>query len=477
MNIENLRKNSIYSPLYDKYGEDYIINAGYFENEEQNNCLTDEELIESLKFLCTPLPDISQIKDNSIILLNTGCYNPLHEDHIEMMKLAKDGMEKLGFHVLQGYFAPDADTYVKTKTKTYLNINQRCELISNMVNEYDWLNVDSWSGTFIPTDVNFTTIYRRLELYVERYLYKHIPIYYVCGSDRANFSFTFEDKTIIIERNYDYTDNGLDFHPNAKYFYPKTPLTKSSTEIRKSWNVEKPEKSGLILRVEEKNQIFQNILNDYYKEINFEYQFKQNKVFSKINKNLISLDSLLRDRYSLEISRYFNLGGCDFIKYDSRIGSTSLETQVSNIPKDLNYYLFDDDTYTGGTFKFARELFKNHNILGEITLVKSNINDYEVLDLRDFILGYNNGLGIIAPNGHRFRVPYVYPFVNPYIRASIIDPIGFSKHIWQINYELYYTKYRDVKVKFCSSYDCFRYVGFDDEMEIYKICEYFRDKL
>lgn len=490
INKENIAKDSIYSELYNKHGENYVINAGYFENDNQNNCFTDEELIESLKFLSTPLPKIEELQDNSIILLNTGCYNPIHQHHILMMDIAKHEMEQKGFHVAKGYFTPDADTYVKTKSELYYNINQRCELINKTLESFYWLTVDPWSATYVDTDVNFSTIYRRLELYIEKYLGRKVPIYYVCGSDRGNFSYTFEDKTIVIERSkiVEVEPNNMvvnviknDIHPNANYFSYNVPLSDSSSQQRESWSLEtfpKLEKKKLILRIDTKNSFFGDILNDFYSEVNFNNISVQERIFNSLDKNTISLDSLLIDRFHLEISRFYNLGGYDFVQYNNRIGSDSLIEQIDRIPKGVSLYLFDDDIYTGGTLRFARKLLKDHDILGEITLVKTNIEQYEVLDLRDFILGdINNGLAIKAPNGDTFRVPYIYPFVDPYARASVIEPIKFSEHIWNVNYTLFNISYPKITVGSSKAFDCFKYIGFDDNTLIVDICKYFRDNL
>ncbi len=490
INKDNIAKDSIYFELYNKYGEDYVIKAGYFENDNRNNCFTDEELVESLKFLCTPLPSIDEIHDNSIILLNTGCYNPIHEHHVLMMSIAKYQMEMKGFHVVKGYFAPDADTYVKTKSDLYYNINQRCELITEMVSDYPWLTIDPWSAIFVDTDVNFSTIYRRLELYVEKYLGRKVPIYYVCGSDRGNFSYTFEEKTVVIERSqiFEIEPNYMevqaiknDIHSEANYFSYEVPLLGSSSQQREKWTLEtfpKLEQKKLILRVDTKNSFFDDILNEFYSEVNYNSVAVQERTFVSLRKNTVSLDSLLVDNFHLGISRYYNLGGHDFIRYSNRIGTDSLTEQLNRIPKGVSLYLFDDDTYTGGTFRFANSLLKDHDILGEITLVKTNTEKYEVLDLRDFILGdINNGLAIETPDGGRFRVPYIYPFVDPYARASVIEPISFSRHIWNINYNLFNTSYPKTTVGSSNAFDCFKYVGFDDETLIVDICKYFRDNL
>jgi hypothetical protein len=57
---------------------------------------------------------------------------------------------------------------------------------------------------------------------------------------------------------------------------------------------------------------------------------------------------------------------------------------------------------------------------------KKNQQVREVLDCRDFLIGdINNGL-VITIKDKIVRVPYVYPYACPFIRASIDGPLLFS---------------------------------------------------
>lgn len=474
MNLDNLKKDSIFYPLYQKFGEDYIFKAGFFENKAANSCISDEDLIKSLDFLTTTLPSISDVKDNSCVILSTGCYNPIHEDHVNLMVEAKLKLESEGYHVIAGYLAPDSDDYVKVKSKDYLNINQRIVKVIEACKEYDWLHVDPWAGLYAGTDVNFTTIYKRLQFYFERYV-KHLPIFYVCGSDRGSFSYAFEDKAVVVER---YNENRIDsdIHPMAYYAVPSIKLNKSSTEARKTWNIQPVKKTDVILRVDNNvnNELYNNLINlfkEHFNTVTKNLESDQKIVFDDIVQETVSLDSLLKNKYSLEISRFYNFGN-EFIKYDNRIGTDSIDKQLNRIPKDKQLYIFDDDSFTGGTLRFANDLLKNHCIVGNITLVKSN-DKIEVLDLRDFTFGSNNGLSLMAPNGDRFRVPYIMPFVNPFIMASIIHPIEFSKKAWEINYNHYIKN--DMNIEDSNDFNCLKYIGFTGKVS--EACKYFMEKL
>jgi hypothetical protein len=117
-----------------------------------------------------------------------------------------------------------------------------------------------------------------------------------------------------------------------------------------------------------------------------------------------------------------------------RPGCDSLEVQLEKIPNG-NYFLFDDDIHTGRTISHVKKLFEGKaTILGQISLTTSNDSE-EVLDIRDFYYKTeNSGLVILNSDGQKERMPYIYPTVCPYQRASIMQPLEFSLNIWKINY-------------------------------------------
>ena len=104
LNIEKLKLDKIFYNLFLKYGEQYILDAGYFEETS-----IPESNYESEEF-SIPISNIisnnkSLNNDNNCILISSGCYNPIHQGHIDMMKVAKKKAEDLGYNVLNGYLA------------------------------------------------------------------------------------------------------------------------------------------------------------------------------------------------------------------------------------------------------------------------------------------------------------------------------------------------------------------------------------
>jgi hypothetical protein len=481
MNLNNLQKDKIYNYLYNSFGEEYIKNAGYFDFEDENkfSSLTDEEIMDTLFAITTPLPNPKYDYDEtSVILLSTGCYNPMHDDHINMMYSADIEMRNRGYNVIGAYFAPDHDEYVKSKSEKYWNIHYRTKYMIDKIKEHD-LNdryfVDTWSAMYLKNDVNFTTIYRRLELYIEKYYGRKIPIYYVCGSDRAEFSHTFRNKSIVVNR--DYNVESIDFinklHHECIFVRPHNIFgdsSLSSTEIRKTFDFSKKIKKNLHIRLVDGHHIYDRhqLLNNEFNNIYVSSYIKQKEIFYQFshNKNVISLDRYLKNDHELNVSRYYNFGGANFLEINNRIGSKQLKEQIKKIPQNKDYFLFDDDSVTGYTFKTVKSFLKEngYTINGSFTLINNESEICEILDYHDFYLGDENGLAILAPDNTRFRVPYLYPFVNITQRASIYnDPIGFSKGMWKLIFKE--TPENDT-IGDNLKYKFLKYVGFDKEMKV-----------
>jgi hypothetical protein len=113
---------------------------------------------------------------------------------------------------------------------------------------------------------------------------------------------------------------------------------------------------------------------------------------------------------------------------------------------------------------------------GMLTLAKAQA-DEEILDCRDFIIGgENNGL-VVHINGKSYRVPYIYPYCCPYIRASVILPMKFSIEVWKMNRDYYR------KNKYCLGnlaqiwQDFFSLAGFYENSKMEDICNWHLEKL
>jgi nicotinic acid mononucleotide adenylyltransferase len=496
--IYNNYKRLHYRNTYeaDKYCLSRILEAGFFLDSDKSNY----DITKSLNVLCTPIHHIKENLKNSknpCILLSTGAMCPVHNGHIETMIQAKKAVEENDFTVIGGYLSPGHDEYIYSKIKDKaIPAYHRIKLINDAVKDIDWLFVDPWEALFCKVAVNFTDVIQRLQLYLKQHLGVEIPIFFVCGSDNARFSktFTFKGHCVVVKRpGYEkaYEEHKSLFDDNYDIIFCDGNNDNSSTKVRENLNIELSKKE-LKLRVEDSDDKYSPLQTDIISKLNEQFiSIKENSVseqkdkisgiLEKINKTdlcpVISLDSLITCENNLQISRYYDTFGINKIGYTNRIGSIPLQEQIDSLDRN-KYILFDDDVHTGKTVLFVTDLLKQNeiDIKCSITLNISFNDESEILDCRDFIIGEaNNGLTIELPNGIKARVPYIYPYVCPYIRASILDPMGFSIDIWKLNMDFYENK--NELLKDHSYLKAFEYIGFKPEDSLYNICKWHYDYL
>lgn len=236
-----------------------------------------------------------------------------------MMLLAKQELEKQGKNVIAGYIAPDHDEYVSKKVPNGYNIHERITIIENSISEYDWLFVDPWMGIFCKTDINFTDVILRIEEYYKFHTNKEIEVYYVFGSDCERFVYTFENmgKGICIERpGYRFQTKNL---PGIIYLYSSN--RNSSTKIR-SQGIKKQEKTSLVLRVENKHPLENDLIElfkKYYTKVDIVTVEEQKKIYSQLigskDRRIISLDSMIKGNENFRISRLYTTFGSKKLGY------------------------------------------------------------------------------------------------------------------------------------------------------------------
>lgn len=482
MNILKINRDPFYKELYDKYSYDFIEDAGYFDDS-----ISDKESIRNNDFKLTiPVHTISRDIDkciNPVVIITTGSFCPIHDGHIEMMEIAKKALSDNGYNVLAGYIAPDHDDYIIEKNgDEAILAHERIGLINDKCKDIDWLMADPSSSIFCKGSINFTEVVDNLDKYLKDIFDKDIKIFYVCGGDNARFAKTFKLKgNCVVIRRPSYEDHfnkiKEELKDNDNIIWSINENSLSSTFYRSIIKHEYKVKQNLTIR-EDFNDIrevaLKEILKRRFNNIKSINIKDQKEDYSKLSiNNLISLDSIFRnDNKSLELSRHYDLFGCNFIKYGNRPGSEDLNTQASNIEKG-DYILIDDDIHTGGTMRFAKNVMEDngHNILSVMSLTMS-VKGEEILDSRDFFIGgENNGLVIQLPNGGITRAPYIYPYVCPFSRASILDPMEFSIEIWKMNYTYFLSN--DSKLKeHKGAVKLFKNIGFELESYMSDICKY-----
>ena len=307
-------------------------------------------------------------------------------------------------------------------------------------------------------DANFTEPLARLERYIERHLGVKVPVFLVVGSDNASFAATFKYEKeymsgcIVVGREgYVMPKERLDdldhfcrafsgaTLPRIMYTTRHDIPSYHSTEIRLSAPQE-PHKvvlpGELLLRVEGDDPLREAIcasLQGRFSSVTVsKLEDQRSRILAEwgnLPYPVISLDPLLPGPYNLGVSRDYDFGGADMLGYTNRPGSLPLTEQIEQIPPG-RYIVYDDDVHTGNTVAYVKRLLAAQGVDVEYSLsFTRSTPDQEVLDCRDFIYGAKDG-GLVVGG---VRVPYIYPFVDPLVRASVSDPMEFSRTIWDIN--------------------------------------------
>ena len=130
------------------------------------------------------------------VLLTTGGFAPVHDGHVAMMEAAREACEAAGYRVVGGYMSPSHDAYVSKKHggDPTLLAPFRIGLLEKRLHASDWLDVDPWEARYVPCDLNFTDVLRRLDRYLHWHLcpVQPLTLFYVFGGDNAGFVRAFD---------------------------------------------------------------------------------------------------------------------------------------------------------------------------------------------------------------------------------------------------------------------------------------------
>lgn len=481
-NLWKITRDKFYGELYWQHGLEYITEAGFFADTSTE----DEDVAESVNTLCTPIAFLKKGLPNPCVLLSTGAFCPLHEGHIKMMEKAKEAVERAGFQVAGAYFSPGHDEYIKSKTDDeWIPVHNRIQIIREMTKPYPWINVDPWEGAFTKVAVNFTDVVYRLGLYLKEHLGKEIPVFFVCGGDNVRFlkAFSNHGYCVVVDRppytsDYEFK-TALNASNYTRFIYANGGIEMSSSKIRSSTKFTPPEKKDLNLRLRRfdlKENAVATWLKPYFNKITHHYIEDQKKLYHNMAAciMMISMDPYIEGDREFAISREYDLFGTSMLGYTHRPGSRTLEQQVDRIPRD-HYGIFDDDIHTGNSIRFARKCIEadGTRIIDSVHSFNISASDnVEVLDARDFLFGFDEHSGLVVrlPNGKRVRVPYMYPFVCPFTRASINEPMRFSAAMWDLNMAMH-TDLLVRQVPYIT--DLCKFLGFGPETSLKDICKHY----
>ncbi|MES2824101.1 MAG: hypothetical protein V4732_10905 [Pseudomonadota bacterium] len=475
-----ITRDAFYADLFERYGLAYIQEIGFFFDTHAQLINLDD----TLNVLCTPLgfnnPQRESQKD--CVLLTTGSFCPIHDGHIEIMDKAKHTLENQGWNVLGGYLSPGHDEYVSGKCKeSFIPITHRILYIQKAIADIPWLSIDPWEGVFNQVAINFTDVITRLKAYLALHLRQNIPVFYICGSDNARFAASFEihGHCVVVNRpGYESEFTRYKSLSNERILFIAGDNNASSSAIRSNSNPVNLLQKDLHLRTNNHplEKKLTEILAPYFASINEANIRQQKRTFVEENiKSIISLDANTHAQFNLHISREFDIFGIGGLEYKTRAGNISLDDQCTQIPKG-EYTLFDSDIHTGGTIHFVRDFLQNrgYRILGAKAFI--NNNKCEILDASDFFISeVSTGLTIRLTCNKSFCAPYVFPYVDPFIRCSIENPMAFSIEVWKMNMD--YLSKKSSNVASSNNRALFEYIGFNSEDSLYDVCKWHYEML
>ena len=133
-----------------------------------------------------------------------------------------------------------------------------------------------------------------------------------------------------------------------------------------------------------------------------------------------------------------------------------------------DYILVDDDSISGNTIRFVKQLLPESIHIKDVFLMSSCLVEkpVDVVDCRDFLIGAMNSGLMVTLSGKTIRVPYIKPYVSLKTRASIPveNEIDFTRRILELNKQFYRTI---GEVRLCdvnkSCQDLMKYIGFKEE--------------
>lgn len=515
-------RDEYYSEVYKKYlSIDTVIKAGFI----LDNLDLEDSNYYNLDLLTTPVSKLKNSQNNPVVLVTTGGFDPIHDGHIYMMEFAKEALEKEGYDVIGGYLSPSHESYVSTKPYNKINAFERLDLCQECVKDSQWLMIDPWESIYVKTYINFTDIITRLEQYLRKHVNPNVQVAYVFGGDNCEFMYCFENKGIgiCVEReghSEKFNEMKNKFKGKNNFFINNKSIvsTYSSRNIRKrqgykykNLNYSKEDgcyvirNEGMITLEKYKNSIDSNKLENAHKKflekliillqnafdnkleiktINMQEQLKKATDILE-GKKTISLDTYYRGTYDIETSRLFDISDIQkkYISLIGRIGKDTIEEQIEKI-KDGSYILVDDDSATGKTIREIMGNLPERINIEQIYLLASMLNEkiFDIVDLRDFIIGVQNG-GLIVkmPNGDVARSPYVLPYVCLKSRATIpaSKEMEISIKLWEMNKEFYQEIGGNIILQQTDNgfKKLMNYIGFDDNTSLVDICNWHIRKL
>ncbi|CAF3923118.1 unnamed protein product [Rotaria sordida] len=140
---------------------------------------------------------LSDTKKNIVLLLN-GCFNPIHNNHIRLLELAREHLNSLDiYHVIGGYISPTHDDSILRKISVlHTTWQNRLEICCLAVHDSSWIMVDRWQ---ISQQKNHGAQQSKQHLsdFLKK-MYPSIEVVSICGGDALpKLKSTFKKELVI----------------------------------------------------------------------------------------------------------------------------------------------------------------------------------------------------------------------------------------------------------------------------------------
>ncbi|MDB4993432.1 MAG: putative synthase, similar to eukaryotic protein [Myxococcaceae bacterium] len=482
-----LRRDPYLAPLAEKHGEEAAFDAGFFRDEAQNDAPLDD-----VDWLTTPLPKRAITGPRPVVLLSTGAFCPVHDGHLAMLQSARVAAERAGFDVVGGYLSPGHDAYIRLKCgPAAIPASERLRQCAAAVASSDWLSVDPWEAMHRQVSVNFTDVTARLRAYLRAHVDPRIEVLYVAGADNARFALAFSELGGCVIVGRPGADSELAtwrdrLDGQAHVIWADGDHPAASRALRASEWVDKPRRR-VVVRLEDARAVRTLGLGDErYAAFRAELvvvlaRYATVRTVTLVEPGtedgVISLDAMLPSTHELAISRMFALGGYELLGHVARPGAAPLAEQVAAIARGA-YALRDDDAMTGGTLASVRALLPASISITKTVLAIAHDDDEDVLDARDFLLGADHGGLVIAlPRATIGRAPYVLPYVDPAVRASIPASHAFSLDVWSLNARTFAPTHLRVRDLPAPARAAIGAAGFADDVTLEAVCTWHTERL
>ena len=449
-----IARDPILSCLAARHGEALVWASGFFLDDDPADAPLDD-----VDWLSTPVPRRAAGEGRPAVLLSTGAFCPIHDGHVAMMERARAAAEAAGFDVLGGYLSPGHDRYIGSKCGTAaIPAAARIEACARAAAETDWLLVDPWEALHRRVAVNYTDVVARLRAYVHAHVDPRTVVLYVCGGDNARFALAFAGGApavgcVVVGRpgaaalEEEARARVAALAPDAPILFAPGDHPAASRAIRAAiWTDARPRR--VVVRCEDARAVrtlgldrarLERFQEGLARTLARDAEVRTVSIAPPPDGAVISLDPMRPARHNLALSRLYALGGAQLLGHVARPGAPELLEQVRAIPPGA-YALADDDRVTGGTLEAARRLLAERARITATELAVLHGEDEEVVDSRDFLLGADHGGLVVAlPRGRIGRAPYLFPYVDPTVRASVRPSRShaFAIEIWRLNAELF----------------------------------------